>query len=144
MAAGLSLDRGNLVEFEQALAEAVNLQLDGAVLTEEILTDGELGGDDFNLDTALEIERFGPWGQRFPEPLFDGRFDVVDSRIVGSSHLKMIVKPSGGGPEIDAIAFNRLPENLPKTGSARFLYRLGINRFRGAESPQLVVEHIIL
>ena len=144
MAAGLSLDRGSLVEFEEALAEAVTLQLDGAVLTEEILTDGELGADGFNLDTALEIERFGPWGQRFPEPLFDGRFDVVDSRIVGSSHLKMIVKPLGGGPEIDAIAFNRLPENLPKTGSARFLYRLGINRFRGAESPQLLVEHIIL
>ena len=78
------------------------------------------------------------------EPLFDGRFDVVDRRIVGGSHLKMIVKPSGGGPEIDAIAFNRLPENRPKAGSARVLFRLGINRFRGAESPQLLVEHIIL
>lgn len=144
MAAGLAIDRGNLVEFEAALAEAVTLQLDGAVLTEEIRTDGELEADDFNLDTALEIERFGPWGQRFPEPLFDGRFDVVDRRVVGGSHLKMIVKPPGGGPELDAIAFNRLPENLPAAGPARFLYRLGVNRFRGAESPQLLVEHIIL
>lgn len=144
MAAGLSIDRGGLSAFEAALSEAVTLQLNGTVLTEEILTDGELGGADFSLETALDIERFGPWGQHFPEPLFDGHFDVVDRRVVGGSHLKMIVKPYGGGPEVDAIAFNRLPENLPASGAARFLYRLGINRWRGAQSPQLLVEHIIL
>lgn len=144
MAAGLSLDKQSLTAFEAALSRAVVQQLGGVVLTEEILTDGGLEAGELNLDTALEIEKYGPWGQHFPEPLFDGHFDVVNSYVVGASHLKMVVKPTGGGPEIDAIAFNRLPENLPSSGPSRFLYRLGINRWRGAESPQLLVEQIVL
>lgn len=143
MAAGLSLERDGLGRFETALADAVATQLDGASLSEEILTDGELEGEALDLDTALTIEQYGPWGQRFPEPLFDGRFDVTERYVVGGAHLKMVVRHHGGGAEIDAIAFGRLPEDLPATGPARFLYRLGVNRWRGNESPQLLVEQIV-
>ena len=142
MAAGLSLEQDSLSDFEAALADAVRTQRGGRPLTEEILTDGELESGEMNLETALAIEAYGPWGQRFPEPLFDGRFDVITSYIVGGSHLKMVVKKHGGGPEIDAIAFNRMPDDLPG-GPVRLLYRLDVNRWRGDESPQLLVEHII-
>ena len=142
MAAGLSLERNRLEHFREALSEAVLTMLDGDVLTQEILTDGELRGGELGLETALAIEQFGPWGQRFPEPLFDGRFDVVDRYIVGGAHLKMVVKEHGGDACLDAIAFNRLPEDLPASGPVRLLYRLGVNRWQGAESPQLLVEFI--
>ena len=143
MAAGLSLERGSLAQFETSLADAVETLLEGNELSEEILTDGELDAGEMNLGTALEIERHGPWGQRYPEPLFDGRFDVVDRRVVGGSHLKMVVCRHGGGPEIDAIAFNRMPDDLPDSGPVRMLYRLGVNRWQGTESPQLLVEHLV-
>ena len=109
----------------------------------EILTDGTLAGKELTLETAMLIENSGPWGQRFPEPLFDGTFTVLESRVVGGSHLKMLVQSTGGSEVLDAIAFNRLPENLPGSGIVRLLYRLGINRWRGNASCQLMVEEIV-
>lgn len=142
MAAGLTLPRDRLHTFQQGLDEAVIAVLGGAKLTGDLLTDGELHAEDLTLEFAFELERIGPWGQRFPEPLFDGRFRVVNTRIVGGSHLKMVVQSLDGSEPLDAIAFNRLPEDLPDTGSVRLLYRLGINRWRGNESCQLMVEEI--
>jgi single-stranded-DNA-specific exonuclease len=143
MAAGLSLDRENLEVFESRLTEAVRVVLDGAELTAEVLTDGELAADELTLGTAELIENSGPWGQRFPEPLFDGTFNVLETRVVGGSHLKMIVRSTRGGEELDAIAFRRLPEDLPQSGIVRLLYRLGVNRWRGNASCQLMVEEIV-
>ncbi len=143
MAAGLTLEAERLTAFEAALAPAVNAVLNGVVLTAEVLTDGELPAVDIGLDLALILERLGPWGQRFPEPVFDGRFEVVDQRVVGGSHLKMVVRPLDGSEVLDAIAFNRMPDDLPPSGSVRLLYRVGINRWRGEESCQLMIEEIV-
>ena len=143
MAAGLTLEAERLTAFEAALAPAVNAVLNGVVLTAEVLTDGELPAVDIGLDLALILERLGPWGQRFPEPVFDGRFEVVDQRVVGGSHLKMVVRPLDGSEVLDAIAFNRGPDDLPPSGSVRLLYRVGINRWRGEESCQLMIEEIV-
>jgi single-stranded-DNA-specific exonuclease len=147
MAAGLSLDRERLADFRDALTEAVAAVLGGDELSDELWIDGELAGDELGLPLAAELERLGPWGQRFPEPVFTGVFDVIDRRIVGGSHLKMVVRSRAGGEPLDAIAFNCLPENLPGGGSGsaglRLLYRLAVNRWRGRESCQLVVEEIV-
>lgn len=143
MAAGLTLDRDRYPDFVQAFSEAVTTILDGNELNAEILTDGELEARDISTGFATRLEQLGPWGQRFPEPVFDGVFDVIDRRVVGGAHLKMVVQPVTGGEAVDAIAFNRLPENLPAAGPVRLLYRLGINRWRGNESCQLMVEEII-
>ena len=141
MAAGLSLRHEVLEPFESALVDAVLTQLDGAVLEQEIHTDGSLEPGMLSLETARAIEQYGPWGQRFPEPLFDGYFEVIDRYVVGGSHLKMVVQ-ADGGPRIDAIAFNRMPHDLPDSGSVRLLYRLSVNRWQGSETAQLQVEHI--
>ena len=85
-----------------------------------------------------------PWGQRFAEPVFDGRFEVLDHRVVGGSHLKMIVRPIDGSDPVDAIAFNKMPQDLPQSGPVRLLYRLDINRWQGREECQLMVDHIVL
>jgi len=143
MAAGLSLERERLESFRASLAEAVEAVLGGEELSNEVWTDGELAGDDLGLPLAVELEGLGPWGQRFPEPLFEGVFDVVDRRVVGGAHLKMVVRSRAGGAPLDAIAFNCLPEDLPRGGALRLLYRLAVNRWRGQESCQLVVEDIL-
>ncbi len=149
MAAGLTLKREGLPVFEHALQLAISEQLDGAEPVNEIRTDGELDASEINLELALTLEQSGPWGQRHPEPLFDGRFQVVDHRIVGEKHLKMLVQPSPGADPVDAIAFNHLPEDLDRargqsgTGTARMLYRLDVNRWQGRESCQLLVEHFV-
>jgi single-stranded-DNA-specific exonuclease len=110
---------------------------------ETILSDGELDAAELSLSTAELLRRGGPWGQGFPEPLFDNRFEVVEQRIVGGSHLKLVLRPAGSLQEIDAIAFNH-PDTLNTESSVhvRAAYRLDINTFRNRRTPQLVVEHI--
>ena len=143
MAAGLTLDGSQYAQFVKSVSDAVTAILDGTELSAELLTDGELAATDISLGFAASLDRLGPWGQHFPEPVFDGLFEVIERRVVGGSHLKMIVRSIDGGEPVDAIAFNRLPEDLPASGAVRLLYRLGINRWRGNESCQLMVEEIV-
>ncbi|MNC91357.1 Single-stranded-DNA-specific exonuclease RecJ [compost metagenome] len=91
----------------------------------------------------MEIESFGPWGQRFPEPVFDGRFEVLEQRVVGGSHLRLKLRPGGSRADVEAIAFNQSPEQAPVGATVRLLYRLDINRWRGSETCQLMVERVV-
>ena len=143
MAAGLTLAADQLEPFKQALVDAVEFFLQGKTLTNEILTDGELAAEDFNLEFAGLLRSLGPWGQHFPEPLFEGRFVVEDKRVVGGAHLKMQVRPVGGQGSIDAIAFGCLPEDLPDSDTTGLIYKLDINHFRGRKTCQLMVEKIL-
>jgi len=143
MAAGLTLHRDGLDLFGESLDRAVEVILDGASLRREILTDGEVAGPDIGLGLAAELEELGPWGQRFPEPVFEGAFELLDQRTVGETHLKMILRSQGGGEPVDAIAFNQRPEDLPAGNVVRLLYRLSVNRWRGTQSCQLMVEGIV-
>ncbi len=144
MAAGLTLEAKNLETFKESLDRAMIVVLDGASLSPEILTDGELQAADITLEMAKLLEDLGPWGQRFAEPVFDGQFEVLDHRVVGGSHLKMIIRPIDGSEAVDAIAFNRMPQDLPQSGPVRLLYRLDINRWQGREECQLMIDHIIV
>lgn len=143
MAAGLTLQKTRLEPFTAALHEAVEYLLQGRVLNNEILTDGELEPEDINLEFAQSLRSLGPWGQHFPEPVFTGRFVVEEQRVVGGAHLKMSLRPVGGRCPVDAIAFGTLPQDLPGTETTGFVYRLDINHFRGRKTCQLMVEQIV-
>jgi len=143
MAAGLTLPVEQLEPFKQALNESIEFILQGKTLNNEILTDGELSATDIELSFAEHLRSLGPWGQQFPEPLFEGRFVVEEQRVVGGSHLKMQLRPVDGHTRIDAIAFGRLPEDLPDSDTVRLVYKLDINHFRGHKTCQLMVEQIM-
>ena len=143
MAAGLTLPIDQLEPFKQALNESIAFFLKGRTLNNEILTDGELSADDMILPFAELIRSLGPWGQHFPEPLFEGRFIVRESKVVGGSHLKMVLRPVDGAGSIDAIAFGRLPEDLPDSDTVRLIYKLDVNHFRGHKTCQLMVDQIL-
>ena len=146
MAAGLSLNKQNLEKFTLAFqAQAASL-LDEDLLQAKILSDGELQTTDFSLSTAAELAAAGPWGQDFPEPVFDGKFTVVQHRRVGENHLKLVLSPPGAPQQtIDAIAFNIDSEHWPgeQIREIEIAYRLDVNEFRGNQSLQLMVEHIL-
>jgi single-stranded-DNA-specific exonuclease len=144
MAAGLSLPVKNLTAFEQVFHQIAEENLKGKPLAGELISDGELQAEDFTLAFAHCLKEAGPWGQGFPEPLFDGEFQVMDQRLVGSKHLKMMVKHESG-VLIDAIAFNvdlaQWPN--PQCSHVNLAYKLDINEFRGRTSLQLMVEGVI-
>lgn len=143
MAAGLSLAPAALDEFTGALAAVVNSRLEPGLLDGEIVSDGELPEEALGLATAELLRDAAPWGQGFPEPLFDGVFELLESRIVGLDHLKLRVRPAGGRRVLDAIAF-RQADRLggARPGRLRLAYRLGVNEYAGVRSAQLVVEYL--
>ena len=143
MAAGLSLPLKNLSAFEQVFHQIAEENLKNTPLAGELISDGELQTEDFTLAFAECLKEAGPWGQGFPEPLFDGEFELIDQRLVGSKHLKMMVKHQSG-VLIDAIAFNVDLALWPNAQCSRvnIAYKLDINEFRGRTSLQLMVEGV--
>jgi single-stranded-DNA-specific exonuclease recJ len=144
MAAGLSIPESRFDDFRQIFNQTVSELLVEDQLQGTIWTDGELNANLLNLATAETLRQGGPWGQAFPEPLFDGEFKILQQRLVGEKHLKMMVEPKLGGPLLDAIAFNVDTRYYPDLSvkTARFVYKLDINEFRGNRDVQLLVDYI--
>lgn len=144
MAAGLSLEEAKFDEFRQRFGELVGEWLDPAMLEGVIWSDGELAMQELSLTTAELLREGGPWGQAFPEPTFDGKFRILQQRLVGEKHLKLMVEPLGGGPLLDGIAFN-VDTTLWPDSSVReveLAYKLDINEFRGNRNVQLLIQHL--
>jgi single-stranded-DNA-specific exonuclease len=143
MAAGMSLALDDFDRFREAFDAEVRRHLGPEDLRREILSDGELAEDELSLGLAEALRAGGPWGQGFPEPMFDGVFDLVSKRIVGEKHLKLVLRPAGGEQAIDAIAFNTVDDDWPLgVSQVALAYRLDVNEFNGKRSAQLMVEHI--
>ncbi|MEK9624097.1 MAG: single-stranded-DNA-specific exonuclease RecJ [Halieaceae bacterium] len=140
MAAGLTLAKGDLHQFTEALEAAVAETLSHVPPQAVEDSDGALGAGDLGLQLAESLSAGGPWGQHFPEPTFDGVFDVMQHRIVGEKHLKLTLAAEGA--EIGGIAFNIDVNGWQARPLKRIhaLYRLDINEYRGERNPQLVIQ----
>jgi single-stranded-DNA-specific exonuclease len=140
MAAGLTIAESNYETFADAAATQLDRLYPDADFSGAIVSDGELPGSAFSLRFASVLRDAGPWGSGFPEPMWNGDFELVEQRTVGENHLKMRLRPADGGNVIDAIAFNQAGPAY--RGVVQLAYRLDVNEFRGVESPQLIVEQI--
>ena len=143
MAAGLSLPATHFDAFAEAFTTLVGEEA-GSALTPTLETDGEIKPQHLSIDVAELLREGGPWGQRFPEPLFQGEFELVEQRIVGERHLKCRLKTAGDETVIDAIAFSVDLEQWPdeNAGKVRLAYRLDVNEYRGRRSLQLMIEQL--
>ncbi len=141
MAAGLSLPRAHFEAFRTAFAEEVARHLGADDLTGKVLSDGELLAEDMTMRLAQSLRSGGPWGQGFPEPLFDGQFEVLTSRVVGEKHLRLTLRQPEGR-SIEAIAFNRAALQPPIGSRVEAAYRLDINSYQGNQTLQLVIEYL--
>ncbi|MDW2113293.1 single-stranded-DNA-specific exonuclease RecJ [Vibrio sp. 1731] len=148
MAAGLTIKEQDFERFSRLFDEVVKKELDEAALKGVIMSDGELKPEEFSMHVAELLRSGGPFGQAFPEPIFDGEFKVLHQKLVGEKHLKLMLEPLYKGHPtnvmIDGIAFNvdlrRWPDASVKT--VRLAYKLDVNEFRGNQSLQLMIDHI--
>ena len=142
MAAGLSLPAECLDAFREAFIALANARLDAADLQAELWSDGELGAEDFSRDLAEQLRDGGPWGQGFPEPVFDDEFLLGSWRTVGNGHLKMQLRHAVSGQTIDAIQFGGF-DGSPPAARLHLAYQLETDDFRDRRGVQLLVRHRI-
>jgi single-stranded-DNA-specific exonuclease len=151
MAAGLTLRAAALEEFRAAFDAEVRrwMSIDDTIGI--VHSDGSLHHEELTLDIARLLQQAGPWGQNFPEPMFDGCFEVRNVRILGERHLKLEVRSvAGDGPtgtaSCEAIAFRHFDHDdaphVQADSRVELAYRLDVNRFNGSERLQLVVEYL--
>jgi single-stranded-DNA-specific exonuclease len=137
MAAGLSLSREALPAFGEAIAREAERAVDPSLFAAEVLSDGELQPHEFDIHHACLLRDGGPWGQGYPEPLFDGEFDVLRTRVVGERHLKLEL--SAHGMRLPAIHFGGADRAVPSR--VHIAFRLEPDGYRGGDAIQLVVVH---
>jgi single-stranded-DNA-specific exonuclease len=143
MAAGMTLHRSDFERFRDAFDEEVRRHLTAEDLRGVVLSDGELVVEEIDLALAETLRQAVPWGQGFPEPLFDGEFEVEQQRVVGERHLKLKLRWPGTRRIIDAIAFHADLENWPEqVRRVQAAYRLDVNEFRGERTVQFIVEYL--
>ncbi|MGC4027609.1 MAG: single-stranded-DNA-specific exonuclease RecJ [Steroidobacteraceae bacterium] len=145
LAAGITLRAQCLDRFARAFEAEVAHWLQETAYEPAIWTDGALQDEELTLATARLLRDAAPWGQAFPEPSFDGEFDIESSRVLGEKHVKFWLRPAGSRLRLDAIAFNLLdPEQQPQApaGRVRAVYRLDVNHYQGQQRLQLVIEHL--
>ncbi len=141
MAAGLSLREADLEVFAEAFAATVEDRLGGVPAGPEFITDGPLEADHLTPEVAGLLRYGGPWGQAFPPPLFEGRFEVDNWRPLNGGHLRLWLRPEGGERPLEAVAF-RWGTAAPPGARVDALYRLDLNLWQGQERLQLILEHL--
>ncbi|TPE50903.1 single-stranded-DNA-specific exonuclease RecJ [Maribrevibacterium harenarium] len=143
MAAGMSIREQDYESFSRAFDEIITEWATPELLQATILTDGPLVAQDFSLNFAQQLQQAGPWGQAFPEPCFDGVFNVLQQRIVGEKHLKLVLQEPNAGLVLDGIHFFVDLDHWPNScDKVRAVYKLDINEFRGQRNLQLIIDHI--
>ncbi|MCP4475282.1 MAG: single-stranded-DNA-specific exonuclease RecJ [Gammaproteobacteria bacterium] len=140
-AAGLTLPQHHFDQFGKLFAQQVEQMLSAEQRRPELITDGELATEEITLELAQIIEQAAPWGQAFPEPLFDGRFQLLDQRLLKGQHLKMVLQQ--GQQKFSAIAFFVDSEQWPNHHCEviHAVYRLQVNTYMGVRRLQLLIEY---
>jgi single-stranded-DNA-specific exonuclease len=143
MAAGLTIKRDKFSLFQQAFGKQVSAVLRPEDLNNINETDGPVIEEYMTIETSEIFKYASPWGQLFPEPVFDDVFKILNWRIVGEKHLKLDLVKQETGVCYSAIAFNKTDDDLPAgDDNIHIVYRLDVNEFRGNRNLQLIVQHI--
>ena len=143
MAAGLSIKKTDFQVFAAAFDQVARELLNAEDLAQTVFSDGVLVSEHRSLEIAQLVRDAGPWGQHFPEPQFEGEFNIVQQRLVGERHLKLKLRVDDEQQVLDAIAFFVDLEKWPTLATRlRMVYRMDVNEFRGQRSLQFVVEYM--
>jgi single-stranded-DNA-specific exonuclease len=143
MAAGLSIAMHDYPAFALAFDEMVRKRLANVDLEQKVWSDGELAEQDMTLEVAELLQTAATWGHDFPEPVFHGNFEIIQARIVGQQHLKLVMRKPNGNVLLDGIAFFvDKPEQWLGLRVCNAAYKLDVNEFRGQRSVQLLVQYL--
>lgn len=141
MAAGLTIDLSQLEAFSRAFNALALRAISQEQLDAILPTDGPLAPSELSLAFAERLAEEGPWGQGFPEPVFDNVFYIWEARVLKEAHVKLSLVDDRDGEFYDAIWFNGFQGQTP-SGYVRIAYTLEVNRYKKNESVNLIVRYL--
>ncbi|WP_180104711.1 single-stranded-DNA-specific exonuclease RecJ [Acinetobacter sp. YH12108] len=141
-AAGLTIKKQHFAEFKQVFEQLI-AEMDESLFTATLWTDGELPASAFQIETVDLLQNLSPWGQKFPQPIFEGIFKILDYSWLKDVHLKLRVALENG-QVVDAIAFSAIDKYKfdPMKQHVRLVYELDKNVFNGNVSLQMRIAHL--
>ncbi|MBK4775698.1 single-stranded-DNA-specific exonuclease RecJ [Candidatus Pantoea edessiphila] len=144
MAAGLSIKESDYDEFSQQFSIVVKKLFEDKLISYIVWSDGCLQPTDFSIQTAYLLREAGPWGTSFPEPTFDGKFELIRQRLINKRHLHVLLRTIDVGTVIDGMLFNVDTDHWPNNNinKVELVYRLDIKKYRSKHSVQLIIEYL--
>lgn len=142
-ACGFSMDPEKRETFVQVMKELATQKLQGVEFQSKLDIELMIDFEDISWDLVDLLERFRPYGQMNPEPLFISTGLAITSiRQVGNDgkHLKLEV--SKGNKKKGAIAFGLGNMSLELGDKIDIVYNLSINQWNGNREIQLMIKDI--
>ncbi len=141
-AAGLTVKKEHFLEFKTVFEKLI-ASMDEDLFQAVLWTDGALSPEAIQINTVDLLQHLTPWGQKFPQPIFEGQFKLVDFRWLKDTHLKLRLALDNG-QVVEAIAFSAKDKYdfNPMLDHVHLVYELEKNIFNGNVSLQLRVVHL--
>lgn len=152
-AAGLSMKQENLPLFKERMLNLLK-NIPVSLRTKTSSFDIEVGIEEINAQLVKDLERMEPWGPGHEKPVFRMKNAQIQSyRIMKDAHVRWQFGASNKKIQVQGVSFNYLgkwneatPEELfaaqAKAGIT-VQFTLGINRFNGNETIQLMVDRVL-
>jgi single-stranded-DNA-specific exonuclease len=145
MAAGVTVPAGGLTRLRAFLDDALAADIAEARRERALPIDAASTAPGATPSLVAELERAGPFGAGWPEPVIAfGAHRVVHADVVGTGHVRLKLG-AGDGPPLSAVAFRVAEESFGRALLARrgaLLHvagSLAIDRWQGRERVDLRV-----
>lgn len=146
LAAGLSIAKENLEEFDREINRYADLTLTSEDMTKKVYIDTEISDEDINLVTIKELQRLEPYGMGNSVPVFALKgLKVLDIRTLsGGKHIKLLCQ--GKHNKIEIIGFNMgsLKSKFIAGDTVDAAGTLGVNIYNGETRIQLHLKDLKL
>lgn len=146
LAAGLSVERGNLEKFRRAINEYAKKILEGGELSRPLYIDLLVNPEEISERVASELYLLEPYGVSNPQPVFEtDRLIIGDiTALSGGKHTKLTLKSKTDDRSFTALYFGVPTDefNFSVGDAVDIAYNLDINEFRGQRTAQLLIKDI--
>ncbi len=146
MAGGLEIKQEKLYAFHRAFNDHVEDITAQKPLSPRLDIHSRICFDDIRPGLLDELEKFQPFGNLNPEPLFIASdVNVVSDLAVGEKHRRLVLSSPGGETDAHVMAMHFHTARMADyPGSFRHLvFRIQWNRWNNARSPQIIIEDFL-
>jgi single-stranded-DNA-specific exonuclease len=139
VALGITVHKDNFNEFYKIILEKAS-KIDYELFKPKISTMGYIDINKIDIDLYHKLQKFEPFGEKFPRPAFTTKVTVKSTNLIGKqkNHLTLNVQDEKGMLTFKALWF--FHDYEPRSGEEYYLtFKPDIDNFRGQEKLSLRV-----